>query len=623
MSKQYRTLRVPCGTGVALALLLTAAHVRAKATFVLNNIDTAGVGFNDTTPATPVGGNTGTTVGQQRLNAFQYALNLWGKAIDSAVPIVVEASFPPFVCTSGLAPLGQAAATGIERNAPGLEANVLYPEALADRLAGYDLNPGEADISAEFNGSVPECFTGVDWYYGFDGKSGTDFDLVSTVLHEVAHGLGFAYLPDLTTGDLFSMNMPDPYTRHLLDNSTGRHFDVMTPSERLASYGNVRHVVWDGQYVNQAAATYLATGAPNLTVNPAVSGLFGALLEMNYGPKLPAQAITGPLAVGNPSDGCASLASLAGAVALLYEGNCSEMNMTHYAELAGARAVIFAGEGTMTPPKSSIEYETQYLNIMSFAIPTVQLSKTEADLLRAATASGVNVTLVGNPSQHVGADTSGKAYIYASAPTASLSSMSHWDPLARPNLVLEPAATIDHSQNLTMEKALLRDIGWEPFCGNGRPDPTEECDNGSANSDTLADACRTDCTKAKCGDNVVDTGEQCDLGSGSSDTTPDVCRTTCVKPKCGDKVLDTGEECDEGAANGDAGVCTVGCKLPGSVSNLNGSNPSNANSSSSSSSCGCRVPSSQHGNAGLIGILGLLLLRVSQRTRARTHGSMT
>lgn len=47
-------------------------------------------------------------------------------------------------------------------------------------------------------------------------------------------------------------------------------------------------------------------------------------------------------------------------------------------------------------------------------------------------------------------------------------------------------------------------------CGNGVQDPGEECDNGSANSDTLPDACRTDCRAAHCGDSVADTDESCD-----------------------------------------------------------------------------------------------------------------
>jgi hypothetical protein len=48
------------------------------------------------------------------------------------------------------------------------------------------------------------------------------------------------------------------------------------------------------------------------------------------------------------------------------------------------------------------------------------------------------------------------------------------------------------------------------FCGDGVVNPGEVCDNGVANSDAVADACRTTCQPAACGDGVVDSGEACD-----------------------------------------------------------------------------------------------------------------
>jgi len=54
----------------------------------------------------------------------------------------------------------------------------------------------------------------------------------------------------------------------------------------------------------------------------------------------------------------------------------------------------------------------------------------------------------------------------------------------------------------------------EPECGNGEVEGTEQCDDGPANSDTVPDACRTDCTNPRCGDGVVDTGEGCDDTGG-------------------------------------------------------------------------------------------------------------
>jgi cysteine-rich repeat protein len=53
-----------------------------------------------------------------------------------------------------------------------------------------------------------------------------------------------------------------------------------------------------------------------------------------------------------------------------------------------------------------------------------------------------------------------------------------------------------------------------PSCGNGIVEPDEQCDDGTANSDSQADACRTSCREPVCGDMVTDGKEQCDDGNG-------------------------------------------------------------------------------------------------------------
>ena len=79
-------------------IVLTASVVSAgPAQFVIVNLNAPGVGFNDPTPVVPVGGNTGTTVGEQRLIAFHYAASLWTARLDSTVPIRIQAEFAPLV----------------------------------------------------------------------------------------------------------------------------------------------------------------------------------------------------------------------------------------------------------------------------------------------------------------------------------------------------------------------------------------------------------------------------------------------------------------------------------------------------------------------------------------------
>src|ERR1043165_9180232 len=109
-----------------LALLL-AASPAAAATFTIVNNDGAGEGFNDPTPAAPVGGNPGVTVGQQRLNAFQFAADLWGGLLDSDVNIFIQATFDPLTCTATSAVLGSAGAIQIFSDFPNADfANTWY-----------------------------------------------------------------------------------------------------------------------------------------------------------------------------------------------------------------------------------------------------------------------------------------------------------------------------------------------------------------------------------------------------------------------------------------------------------------------------------------------------------------
>src|SRR5262252_5589293 len=92
-----------------------AASALGEATITIINVDGPGEGFNDPTPVAPVGGNPGTTIGQQRLNVFQYAADVWGSMLDSNVEIIVVASFDPL----GPNVLGQAGATSVFRDFPG------------------------------------------------------------------------------------------------------------------------------------------------------------------------------------------------------------------------------------------------------------------------------------------------------------------------------------------------------------------------------------------------------------------------------------------------------------------------------------------------------------------------
>src|SRR5438046_8407248 len=114
------SIRRPALTAcLALAsMALAPAFLVHAATIVIVNSDGAGEGFNDPTVVAPVGGNSATTRGGQRLAVFQAAANIWGNILPSAVTIRVNAQFNPLMCDMSSAILGAAAATEVIRNFP-------------------------------------------------------------------------------------------------------------------------------------------------------------------------------------------------------------------------------------------------------------------------------------------------------------------------------------------------------------------------------------------------------------------------------------------------------------------------------------------------------------------------
>jgi MYXO-CTERM domain-containing protein len=524
-------LRLGLGSFVVL-LLATPRPAGARATFVINNLDPPGIGFNDPTPAAPIGGNAGTTLGRQRQIAFQYAADVWGKALDSAVPIVVDADFSPLDCSGGLITLGHARAQSVIASVapnniiPGLPPNVLFPQPLADRLAGMDLDPGVADIVASFNGGLNDCDPNIDWYYGLDGKAGSLTDLIEVVVHELGHGLGFASGVDLQTG-AFTLGIPDTFSSHVFDNSVGLSWLDMSAAQRVVSMKNVRHLVWAGDNVVRLTPSVLQRGAPLVTTVPTLPGFGGNLGETNFGPLASVRTLTGPLVVGNPIDGCSPLPNRAGGIFLLEGGSvCSPLNQADFAASAGAIAVLMTDGNGFAPP-SSVELPPDQLAIVPVNIPVVAITLDDGVLLSNNAGRSISISVTGDGSRLTGADAQGRPYLYASDPVRPGSTVSHWDPLARPDLVQEPESGYGHPHDITLETALMHDIGWLSFCGNGRLDGGEECDNGATNSDTAPDACRATCVRAHCGDGVKDTGEACDLGSHNGETTA-TCTTACA-----------------------------------------------------------------------------------------------
>ena len=254
-------------------IILIPVSLRGAATITIINADMPGVGFNDPTATAPVGGNPGTTLGQQRLNVFEAAAAKWGANLNSTVPISVEAKWEPLTCMPSSAVLGSAGANDIVRDFPNAPvAGHWYSAALANKFAGIDLIPGDPDIIARFNVNLgnPGCLTGVFFYLGLDNNHGSNIDLYTVVLHELAHGLGFQTFTNGMTG-VQCCNpgpfFPSIWDAFIFDNTTNKTWDQMTPAERVASAKNTGQLVWNGANV---------TGDVPLVLQPSGGGFTGA-----------------------------------------------------------------------------------------------------------------------------------------------------------------------------------------------------------------------------------------------------------------------------------------------------------------------------------------------------------
>lgn len=453
---------------VSSALVLVAALMAAPAlatTITIVNNDGPGEGFNDATAAAPVGGNTGVTRGQQRLQCFQRAATIWSSIISTPVEIKIQAQFNPLTCSSSSATLGQAGATTAHADFSGaIFPGTLYCQALANKLHGSDLAAANNDISATFNSAIDDgCFGGTLWYYGFDHNEGTNIDLLAVLLHEFGHGLGFQTFTNTSTGAQNS-GLPDQWSRWLYDEQTGKHWIDMTNAERVASAIHTGFLTWDAPEVFYATPSKLAH-RPELVVHtPAgVAGTY-AVGTAAFGPALTLGGVTGDVVLvddgtaPSTSDACEPLingALVTGKIAMIDRGNCPFATKTKIAQNAGAIAVILVNNAAGAAPQMGGTDAT-------ITIPTVSLSQTDGGNVKAALASGVNVTMQLDATKLAGATDAGRALMYAPSTLAPGSSVSHWDVSASPNLLMEPFITNDLTDSIDLMHDLFTDIGWFP-----------------------------------------------------------------------------------------------------------------------------------------------------------------
>lgn len=456
-------------------LLLAPAFLQGAATIVIVNGDEAGVGFNDATPAAPVGGNTGTTVGAQRLNVFKKAAQIWGAAVTSTVPIKVFALWPDLFCDSTSAVLGAAGATSVFANFPNAPVDLVwYPQALANKLAKDDLAPDQEDIIAFFNVNLgnPGCLTGRPFYLGLDGNAPpTTINFLTTLLHEIGHGLGFQTFTDVTDGS-FLAGLPSVADLYLLDKTTNQTWAFTSAFVRQQSAVNgMGKLVWNGPNVKAGVPSVLVP-APELRVTspPKAAETYiggpstlGPLPAVASGELMP---VTSVLGGGNA---CAPLtgfdaAAINGKIAVIDRGGCPFVTKFVNAQNAGAKAVVLVNNVPDIPPMNITAYDP------SVTIPTMIISQADGAALNAAlqfrsrTSSGVFANIGPSATIRAGADSAHRVIMYAPSTLRPGSSVSHYDISAFKNLLMEPFINPDLTLSVRPPQDLtypfLQDIGW-------------------------------------------------------------------------------------------------------------------------------------------------------------------
>jgi hypothetical protein len=473
-------------TFIAASLLCAATANAAVITPV--NRDPAGQGLNDPTAAAPVGGNPGTSIGEQRRIVYQFAADLWGAVLQSDVPTRVAASFQPLDCDATSGVLGSAGAWWINRDFTGAPTpGIWYHAAVANAIAGSNLNagpdyvaPDDIEISSRFNSNLgtPGCLQASGWYYGLDGNTPAGrINFLDVVMHEIGHGLGFQGFLDKTTGALYDADgagaaevpRSDTYTQFAYDNVENKRFGdpAMTNALRATAMSTPGRLTWDGPEVTANAPDALAP-LQRLRVTGDITANY-EYGTASFGPAATVANFNGDVVLANdgsatPTQGCAAspAGAYTGKVVIIDRGTCAFEIKTVNAQNAGATEVIIANNA------AGVIGMAEDPSVVA-TIPAVMVSQADGNAIKAEL-PGVNAEIFVIPGQLAGSDPAGRVLLYAPLAVAPGSTFSHYDISHSPNALMEPSINSDLDGNLRVDlsPSLYQDIGWVLNAGTAK-----------------------------------------------------------------------------------------------------------------------------------------------------------
>jgi hypothetical protein len=165
----------------------------------------------------------------QQQTVTEHAFNLWSEKLGGTVPVDINITYVSL-------PSGVLGASYFQPHYWNSATQTWYCSTLGNQLAGYDFSPNMRDIRLELSSNF-------SWNYSISSSpSGSQYDWLTIMLHEITHGLGFSrminndgnYYYITNGGSQANTNYPGIYDRQLYQGTSGANLPDLNQSQRAA-----------------------------------------------------------------------------------------------------------------------------------------------------------------------------------------------------------------------------------------------------------------------------------------------------------------------------------------------------------------------------------------------------